>query len=175
MPFAKSLMLMVLLAGVATAQNQPSAAAAAKPEDVASIESVVKALYAVISGPAGTRDWDRFRSLFIADARLMPTGMAPDGSARFRSLTPEGYIERTAPLFAKEGFYESEKARRVERFGNIAHVFSTYEARRAPDAQPFMRGLNSIQLFNDGKRWWIVSVLWDPERPDNPIPEQYLK
>jgi hypothetical protein len=150
-------------------------APAAKPSDVNSIDSIVKAVYAVISGPGGTRDWDRFRSLFFPGARLIPTGKGPDGSARARVATPEDYIERSGQVFAKEAFYEREKARRTEQFGNIAHVFSTYESRHSPDAAPFQRGINSIQLFNDGKRWWVLTIVWDAERPDSPIPDEYLK
>lgn len=76
-------------------------------------------------------------------------------------LDVEGYIARVEPLFAREGFYETEVARRTEQFGRIAHVWSTYESRRDPgDAQPIMRGVNSFQLFNDGNRWWILSVYW---------------
>ena len=90
-------------------------------------------------------------------------------------LDVEGYIARVEPLFETEGFYEKEVARRTELFGQIAHVWSTYESRHDPrDREPFMRGINSIQLLNDGKRWWIVTVYWDSERPDNPLPPQYL-
>jgi hypothetical protein len=171
---------LMLVSLVASAQQTPRASQAeappaAKPEDVASIDAIVTALYSVISGPAGPRDWDRFRSLFVPGAILVPTVKAPDGSMRHRVLTPEGYIERTSQVFAKEPFYETEKAKRTEQFGSIAHVFSTYESRRAPQAAPFQRGINSIELFNDGKRWWVLAILWDSERPDNPIPEKYLK
>jgi hypothetical protein len=91
-------------------------------------------------------------------------------------LDVEGYIERVEPIFAKSGFYEKEVARRVEQFGRIAHVWSTYESRHDPnDPAPFMRGINSIQLFNDGSRWWILSIYWQHESPDHPIPEKYLE
>jgi hypothetical protein len=79
------------------------------------------------------------------------------------------------PRTKDEGFFESEIHRRVERFGAVAHVFSTYESRHARDEKPFVRGINSIQLVRDGKRWWIASVVWDTERPDNPIPADYQK
>jgi hypothetical protein len=93
-----------------------------------------------------------------------------------RALTPEDYIKRTEPVFAKEGFYEREKARRVELYGNIAHVFSTYESFHSlTDKTPFMRGINSFQLLNDGKRWWVMTIFWQGETPDNPIPKKYLK
>ena len=89
-------------------------------------------------------------------------------------MDARAYEEDTADYFRQESFYETGVAKRIERFGNIAHVFSMYEARHAPtDAKPFKRGINSIQLFNDGYRWWVVSVLWDNEREDNPIPEEY--
>jgi len=91
-------------------------------------------------------------------------------------MDPEGYISGSSNSLETNGFFEKEIARRVEVFGNIAHVFSTYEARRkADDEKPFMRGINSFQLMNDGNRWWVVTIFWQGERPDSPIPEKYLK
>ena len=147
---------------------------AAKPEDVASIESILAALYDVISGPAGqARDWNRMRSLFVPGGRLMPTGVRPDGSVVTRLLEVNDYIATSGPMLERVGFREREIARRVERFGHIAHVFSTYEGRMETEPT-VIRGINSIQLLNDGTRWWVVSVYWEAERPDNPLPQQYL-
>jgi hypothetical protein len=78
-------------------------------------------------------------------------------------------------VFRKEPFYESAIANRVQTFGNIAQVFSAYESRHAPGEKPFQRGINSIQMLNDGKRWWVLSILWDEERPDNPLPKEFAK
>ncbi len=151
-------------------------AVGANPADVKSMDAIIAALYDVISGPAGKkRDWDRFRSLFVPGARLIPSAKRPDGTIEARVLDPEGYITRSAPILEQQGFYEREIARKVESFGHIAHVFSTYDSRHtAEDKTPFVRGINSIQLLNDGKRWWVVTVFWDSERPDNPLPPQYL-
>ena len=149
---------------------------AANPADVATMDSIVAALYDVISGPPGKRDWDRFRSLFVPGARLIPTGVRQTGEVGSRVLTPEDYIQRSAPLLEKDGFFEREVSRRVEKFANIAHIFSTYESRHAKDdAKPFARGINSIQMMNDGKRWWIVTIFWQGEDPKNPLPADYLK
>ena len=157
-------------------QSAPAASTPqAKPEDVQSVDAIVKALYDVISGPAGPRDWNRFHSLFIPEAIMTVAGKRPDGTAVIRSLTPNGYQERAGGAFLKEGFFETGIHNVVEQFGQEAHVFSTYESRHEKGGQPFARGINSIQLANDGKRWWVVSILWDSERPDNPIPEKYLK
>ena len=142
-------------------------------EDVETIDGIIKALYATISGPAGPRDWERERSLFAPGARLQPTRPNDGGGGgTLEMLDVEGYIASRGPVFAQDDFYEAEVARREERFGNIAQAWSTYEYRRSPDdPAPFGRGINSIQLFHDGDRWWIVSVLWDNERPGNPLPE----
>ena len=154
----------------------PPTTIAAKTVDGATMDSTVAALYDVISGPAGHRDWDRFRSLFVPGARLIPTGPRPTGEVGSRVLTVDDYIQRAGPLFEKEGFFEREASRQVERFGNIAHIFSTYESRHAKDdAKPFQRGINSIQLMNDGKRWWIVTIFWQGEDEKNPIPSMYLR
>ena len=141
---------------------------AANPTDVTSIDAIITAAYESISGPAGQkRDWNRVRSLFIPDARLIPTakhagkhdvGLAP------QVLNVESYIARVEPYFQANGFFEKEIARRTEQFGRIAHVWSTYESRHNPDdPEPFMRGINSIQLFDDGSRWWIVTIYWQHE------------
>ncbi len=151
----------------------------ADPADVSSIDSIMKAVYDVISGDAGVpRNWDRFRSLFHKDARLIPTGKNPKtGVVGANAVTPDGYIERSSPFFAKEGFFETETARRVETYGHITHVFSTYASfhSKKADEKPFARGINSFQLLFDGTRWWVVTIYWEGETADNPIPEKYLK
>ena len=149
------------------------------PADVESIDAIIAATYDVISGPAGKkRDWNRERSLFVPGARLIPTATVPgktDVDLAPLVLDVEGYIARVEPLFEKEGFYEKEIARRVEQFGRIAHVWSTYESRHDPsEPEPFMRGINSIQLFNDGKRWCILSIYWQHESKQHPLPQEYL-
>ncbi|MEP6707796.1 MAG: hypothetical protein ABJC05_09760, partial [Pyrinomonadaceae bacterium] len=141
----------------------------ARPADVSSIDSIIAAVYDVISGPAGQkRDWDRMRSLFVPGARLIPTGRRQTGEVGSRVLTVEDYVARASQMLEKDGFFEREVARRTETFGNIAHAFSTYESRhKADDAKAFQRGINSIQLMNDGKRWWIVTIFWQGEDEKN--------
>ena len=158
------------------AVREVSASPAARAADVASVDAVLAALYGVLSGPAGqTRDWDRFRSLFAPGARLIPSGRQPDGTGSMRPTDVEGFIATTDPVLRLTGLFQREVARRAERFGGVAHAFSTYESRRTlADAKPFARGINSIQLWNDGQRWWVVTVFWEGERPDNQIPAQYL-
>jgi hypothetical protein len=151
-----------------------SAAPWVRAADGDSVDSAVRAVYETISGPAGTRDWDRFRSLFADGARLISIRVTA-GVPSTVVMTPEDYIKSRGPILEKNPFYESELSKRVESFGAIAHVFSTYESRRAPRDKPFARGINSFQLVNDGKLWKVMTVLWDTEREGNPIPEKYLK
>jgi hypothetical protein len=148
---------------------------AAKPADVDSIDHILAALYAVISGPAGPRDWERFRSLFISTARLTSATKAPDGSVRVRPNSVEDYATRVGAYFLKNGFFEGSIVNQVTTFGNIAQVLSSYESRHNAGEAPFARGINGIQLVNDGHRWWIVSIFWDEERPDNPLPAAFTK
>ena len=147
------------------------------PKDVGSIDGIIAALYDVISGPAGQkRNWDRMRTLFIAEARMIPTGKRQDGSYNRRVLSVEDYINTSGPFLEKNGFFEREIGRKTDQFGNIVHVFSTYDSKRTlADEKPFMRGINSIQLWFDGSRWWIVSIFWQSETPDTPIPEKYIQ
>jgi hypothetical protein len=146
--------------------------------DVASIDAIIKSSYETISGPAGQRrNWDRQRALFVPGARLIPTAVKAgenEGDLAPQLLDVDAYIARVEPLFHDNGFYETEVARRTEQFGHIAHVWSTYESRhRADDSEPFMRGINSFQLFHDGGRWWIVNIYWQHETTAHPIPEKY--
>lgn len=151
---------------------------AANPADVASIDAIMKAAYNAISGDAGEkRDWNRFRSLFYQNARLIPAGKNPNtGVTGANALSVEDFIARASANMEKQGFYEREIARHTDVYGNIAQVFSTYASfHEADDKTPFQRGVNSFQLLNDGKRWWILTIYWQGETKDNPIPKKYLK
>lgn len=154
-----------------------TAASGANPKDVASMDAIIAALYDAISGDACQhRDWDRFRSLFVSGARLIPTAIGPDRKFITRVESPDEYVAAVRNGMETNGFFEHEISRTVETFGSISQVFSTYESRRrANDDKPFARGINSIQLLNDGSRWWVVTVYWQGERPDNQIPPAYLK
>lgn len=129
-----------------------------------------------MSGPAGRSiDWDREREMYHPAARLMRSGVDEDGRPWIRVMTLDDYIVDTTPFFAENDFYEVEIGRHVDRFGNVAQVRSAYEARRHPDdADLLKRGVNLIQLYNDGVRWWIISVLWDNERPAVCLPSDWL-
>lgn len=148
--------------------------AAVHPADVVSREAIVAALYDSISGPAGERDWDRFRALFLPEAQLIAARKTKEGVLSCKVMTVQGYVEGAGKYFKEHAFYEREISRKLESFGSISHIFSTYESRDTADGKPFERGINSIQLFNDGSRWWIVDVYWSGETPENAIPERYL-
>jgi hypothetical protein len=149
--------------------------AAARPGDVDSVEHIIAAVYDVISGPAGPRDWDRFRTLYYPGARMIPSRRDDKGTITARVSSPDEYATRSSAFFMKEGFFENSVSNRVEEWDHIAHVWSTYESRHAKGDKPFARGVNSFQLFNDGSRWWILTVYWEGEDPSHPLPEKYLK
>lgn len=148
----------------------------ANQSDVASVDTILAALYDVISGEqAKPRDWARMSSLFLPDARLTPLRALKSGGYAAGYLTVDDYITSATPLFARQGFFERETHRVTEQFGNLVHVFSTYEARHdAADKKAFARGINSIQLMNDGKRWWVMNLAWEAERPGLSLPDKYL-
>ncbi len=170
----RTLPLVAILSAAACAS--PVTAQVADPADVASVDAIIAAVYDVISGEAGeARDWDRFHALFAEGATLSAVVRTQDGSVQRVVMTPESYVARSGVQLERNGFFESEIARVSESFGLIAHAFSTYESRRrASDPEPFARGINSFQLMNDGRRWWLVSIFWQGEGPEDPIPQRYL-
>lgn len=148
----------------------------ARTSDVSTIDSIISALYATISGPVGQpRQWDRFATLFHAEARLIPSRCPEAGTCTLRVLTPVQYRQNADTFLVNEGVQERELARRVERYGSIAQAFSSYESYRRGETRPFTRGINSIQLFWDGTRWWVLNIFWDSERPGNPLPPAFEK
>jgi hypothetical protein len=165
----------------AGAQSSPAASGksaadmpAAKPEDVKSLDAIVAAVYDVISGPPGERDWNRFHSLFAKDARLIAVRVPKDGGKpNLVVITPEDYAEHAGSYFKQHGFFEHELSRKTDSFGAMTHIYTTYESRETKDGKPIDRGINSMEFFFDGERWWCVEVYWDSERPGNPIPEKY--
>ena len=132
----------------------------------AAIGAVIDEMYAMISGPAGPRDWSRQEKCFLPEARQVRTWVGEEGRAAKKSMSLDDYSRDTTPFFAANPFYEVETGRRIDVFGNIAHVWSNYEARTSPDDQQAeRRGINSIQLFKDPDRGWrIIHMIWDNER-----------
>jgi len=165
------LMLLFVLA-TAKAQDQTNNYL----EKVKTLDSTLETLYAVISGEIGEeRDWDLMRFIFKPDAKLIPSGKNKEGIYMVRYMSPDDYIESSGNWLIENGFFEKEIHRTVHTYGNITQVFSTYESYHSEkDTNPFMRGINSIQLLNDGTRWWIINIYWTQETEENPIPSEYL-
>jgi len=130
------------------------------------IGAVVDEMYAMISGPAGPRDWSRQRNSFLPEARQVRTFVDERGRPECKMMGLDEYAQNTSAFFADNAFYEIETARRIDVFGNMAHVWSNYEARTSlDDAKPERRGINSIQLFrHPDEGWKIISMIWDNER-----------
>lgn len=170
----RSTVLVVAIASTPLAAQQ-SATPAARPADVATPEAITTALYDVISGPAEQpRDWDRFRSLFLPGARLLYSQTNPAGDEQLHPMTVEDFIRIVTPIYARGGgFWERDVAHTIDRFGNVAHVFTSYETRPAADGPVVARGINSVQLVRHQGRWWVANIAWDTERPGNPIPPEY--
>jgi hypothetical protein len=147
------------------AQAELAKVPAPKPEDVRSVDAILTALYDVISGPAGApRDWQRMRSLFYPGARLVPVGRGKAPGLHATALTVEDFISGGSEFFATHGFYEKEFSRQMLGFGDLVQALSAYETREAKDGPVTDRGANSIQLFNDGKRWWVLNITWLDEK-----------
>jgi hypothetical protein len=146
----------------------------ANPSDVNSIDALIKTMYTVISGPAGTRDWNRFYSLFLPDAKMGASVETPAGRA-FRSFTPQEYQKNNAPFFMQNGFFEEALGFTVTQYGNIAHVQSAYQFRFIEGGKIEQRGVNYFTLVNSGGRWWVANLVWQDEDDKHPIPAELLK
>lgn len=137
----------------------------AEPKDVATADALVSAMYDVVSGPAAkARNWQRLYSLFFPGAILIRTARGKSGDLNATVLTPSEYVSRAGKFFETHAFYERETSRKTHNWENVEQVFSMYESSEdAAYAKPFASGVNSIELFNDGKRWWITSIMWQEE------------
>ncbi len=143
---------------------------------VGSVDAIINELYRVNSGEKGyERNWADFKYLFYPGAKIIPTGTSLDGNHLAKYMTVDEYKNTSQEWLKENGFIEKEINRKIEVFGNIAHVFSTFEAYHDEDGPyPAMRGIKSIQLLNDGIRWWIINVYWMQESRIKPIPRDYL-
>ncbi|MEE9372188.1 MAG: hypothetical protein V3V00_03970 [Saprospiraceae bacterium] len=150
-------------------QNEPK-------NDLKSIDNIISALYEVISGNKGVeRDWDRFRTLFTPEARLIPSSKNKDGEIGYRILSPDDYINTAGASLVENGFHEVEIHRVTEQYGSLLHLWSTYESyKNKTDKEPFMRGINSIQMINMNGEWKVLQIYWLGESDDNILPQQYL-
>ena len=152
----------------------PGQAPAAAPADVGTIADIMRVSYEVISGPAGApRQWERDRTLYMSGATFVVTGKR-NGKVETTIMTPEEYRRKSDAKFVARGLFETEVGSRIERFGNVAQVRSVSVARRTPGGPVEGRYVNYVQLYWDGARWWIAGAVWDEERPDNPIPAEWL-
>jgi hypothetical protein len=149
---------------------------APRPEDVSSVDGIVAAFYDVVSGPAGRpRQWSRDRTLYIPEVKFVSIEYRKsDGKPQARVMGHQAYVDSADAGMVREGFFEREIHRVTQTFGSVTHVFSTYEARQSADGAVIARGINSIELFYDGNRWWIAAAQWEDETPAHPVPKEFL-
>jgi hypothetical protein len=145
----------------------------ARAEDVSTIEGIVKASYETISGGVGVpRQWGRDRTLFDPNSRSVAVrANAKNGAVTTHGMTEQEFADEEDASMVKNGFTEREIKHVIKRYGNVATVLSSYEGSDAAGKSK-SRGVNIFQLYFDGKRWWILSMVWDEERPGNPIPSE---
>jgi predicted metalloprotease with PDZ domain len=175
MPDATPKQLLVQRGWLTPTTGSPRETPAANAADVNSIDAVIKATYAVISGPAGPRDWNRFYSLFLPEAEMGAITKAADGKKLFKSMTPENYQKANAPFFMQYGFYEEELKRNVQQYGDVASVQSSYQYRTTPNGKVEQRGVNYFTLVQSNGRWWIANLSWQDEEKDLPLPKELDK
>lgn len=143
-------------------------------QDVTTIDNIMYAIYDVISGSADEpRDWERFHYLFAKDAKLIPTGKNPaDSTIVYRYWSPEDYQKMFTAN--RTSFFERELHRETQAFGNIVHVFSTYETKTEKNGPVVNRGINSFQIFKGKDRYYIMNIFWSAESDGYTLPEKYL-
>ena len=167
LPMKRVLYFLILLPSFSFAQQDFS-------NDTKSVDTIIAALYDVISGEAGApRNWERFKNLFVPEANLIPTGKNKEGKLNYRTITPDEYVQMFTSRVTT-GFYERELQRTTEQYGTIVHAFSTYETKETRDGAVTNRGINSIQLFHDGTRYYVVNIFWCAESLGFSLPEKYL-
>jgi hypothetical protein len=159
--------------GIEMSLNTDKASLKPRPEDVASPNAIIKALYDSLSGKAGKRNFQRLRSLYFEGARLIPIGNRIHTGGNTHVMSVDEWIEDIAPFFEENDFYIEEIQKHADRFGDMIQVFSTYEAKLSQDAEKKIRGIRALQLLHRDDRWWIVNVMWDNESRENPLPGEF--
>jgi predicted metalloprotease with PDZ domain len=175
MPDATPKQLLVQRSWLTPTSGLPKETPVANAADVNTIDAIIKATYAVISGPAGPRDWNRFYSLFLPEAEMGAIIKTQDGKKLFKSMAPEDYQKANAPFFTQSGFYEEEIKRNVQQYGNVASVQSSYQYRVTPNGKVEQRGVNYFTLVQSNGRWWIANLSWQDEEKDLPLPKELDK
>ncbi len=173
--FVMAFVVSVNLRGQNRPEHVPVPTIAPRPQDVATLDGIMSAFYDVVSGPVGQpRQWSRDRTLYIRGVLFISTEFGKDGKPHHQIMSHQQFVDRSNASVVSQGFYEQEIHRVTTRYGTIAHVMSTYVMRRSKNGPLIGRGVNSLELFYDGKRWWIVCDLWEDERPGNPLPKGLL-
>jgi len=161
---------LLLSSSLALSAQSPAAA----PADVGSIADIVRVSYEVFSGPAGApRQWRRDSTLYMPGATFVSVD-APNGKVKVTIMTPDEYRRTNNAEFVKNGIFETEIGRRIERYSNVAEVRSVTVARTTPNGPVNGRWVNYFHLYWDGSRWWIASMVWDRERPGHLIPKEWV-
>jgi hypothetical protein len=169
----KSLLIITLLSlGIAELQAQTTTKFG---DNVSTLDGIIKAYYDVVTVEKGAKaSYERDSLLHWPNVNVGSAGLDKSGKLRFHYMSLKEYHRLSDPYLEKDGFYEKEISRKVENFGGIYHVWSTYESRNSATGPIIERGINSIELFYDGTRFWILGWFYDGERKDNPIPAKYL-
>jgi hypothetical protein len=149
----------------------PATAVPACPS-TATLDQLISAIDAAVSGPAD-KDRTCFRALFLPDARLIPIRIAADGIANPVVLNVDGWISAVAKR-GSQVLTERQIKVKTESWAHLAHLWSTYTTSIGSEDKPADRGINSIQAVFDGKQWHVIEIVWQAEKPEDPVPAKYL-
>jgi len=167
---------LTIIMATQTVIAQPNAKTPKYPlkEDVSTINGIMKATYETVSGEAGAkRQWERDLSLHDPNAIYSFRFHDSEGKLQQTTMSINDFHKESFSMVMKTAFYENEINREVRVFGNIAHVWSTYETRLEKNGPVMRRGINSVQLYYEEGRWWILSWTFDKERADRKIPQTF--
>lgn len=144
-------------------------------DNLSTLDGVMKAYYDVVTVKKGGKiSFERDSLQHLPNVKVGWVTHTPNGSTGFKLATLKEYHQHADASLEREGFYEHEISRKVEHFGGIYHVWSTYESRNSPNGKVIARGINSVELYFDGKRFWILGWFFDGESKANPLPAKYL-
>ena len=146
-------------------------------KSVQTIDKTIKTLYSILSAEADEiHNWELFLYLFHPEGKMIQYANNIDGLLEITFMSPKEYVNTIGKYLDERSFYEKEIYKKIDTYGSLAHVLSTYQSYRSKfDKKPYFTGLNSFQLVYQHRRWWIINNFWTREAIAEPFPKEFLQ